>query len=471
MQLRRLEAALAAAGLALAAALFVPTIDSARAGGGEQAATEAQKESQDPQPVPVTRDNSAPSAPVVSDKLGPDQFGTFFSPQINDRGDVAFVGRYSSSKSSDGFGQAIFVRMADGSWKYVRDIERGQNEREKIHAFGAYSINQKGEIVFIATFGGRSPLLKKPEGQAALKEPTSSVERNSGLFYYDGKTLKTLLQLGQPVPNMPSRFSSFSNPTINSQGTIAFVSAYVDPDGRGLFQIEKDQLRIVARSGQRIAPGETMVFSEHYYPSRINEKGEIAFLSRVGFGAGIFVARAGGTEMIALDGRPSPVRGTKYLGFANRTPAINDKGDVVFAGFYDGPNAGRALFLKPAGPGPVKVAVSTRDPKPKYKFTDLSNPEINNNGDIVFIGRLEGRQYGIFTKTAKGIEAVAITGELAPGMKADGEEFNNFAQSPSINDRGDVVFYAQLRNASVGVFIKDAKGLRTLVKRGDKLPF
>ncbi|MEP7274655.1 MAG: choice-of-anchor tandem repeat NxxGxxAF-containing protein, partial [Acidobacteriota bacterium] len=215
--------------------------------------------------------------------------------------------------------------------------------------------------------------------------------------------------------------------------------------------------------------GEAQVFSEHYYPSPINERGEVAFLSRVGVGAGIFVLRSTGIELIAIDGKPSPVAGAKYLGFGNRTPAINDKGDVVFSGFYDGPNAGRALFYKPVGQ-PTKLLLTSTDKTLKYKFTDFMNPEINNRGDIAFVGRMEGIRYGIFVKTAKGIEDIAISGELAPGLKP-GEEFNNFAQQPQINDRGEVVFYAQLKNATVGVFIKDSKGLRPYIMRGDKVPF
>jgi hypothetical protein len=54
---------------------------------------------------------------------------------------------------------------------------------------------------------------------------------------------------------------------------------------------------------------------------------------------------------------------------------------------------------------------------------------------------------------------------------AEGAEFNNFAHGVSINDRGEIVFYAQLKNNRVGVFIKDAKGLRPVVLRGDPLPF
>ena len=82
----------------------------------------------------------------------------------------------------------------------------------------------------------------------------------------------------------------------------------------------------------------------------------------------------------------------------------------------------------------------------------------------------EGRAQGIFVKTAKGIETVALLDQKIPGGKGEFEVFNNFTQ-PSINDKGEVVFYGQIKNSDVGIFYRDEKGvLHTLVKRGDKMP-
>lgn len=427
------------------------------------------KEGKDEEPVPVTPKVTMP-ATAPDSPLGPNQFGVFYLPQINKRGDISFVGRYQGQKPGTA-GQAIFVRMADGTWKFYRESDKAKNLDEGGFQFAHYTLNDNGDIVFVAAFGDKSPLNKSDhQPSPAAPTPGSVQDRNSGIFMTGSNGFENLLQLGQEVPNMPSRFATFSNPSVNSQGTIAFIASYVDPDGRGLFLRENGQIKIIARSGQKIAPNEKSVFSEHYYPSRINERGEIAFLCRIGVGAGIFVARPSGIEMLALDGRPSPVKGADFLGFGNRTPTINDKGDVVYVGYYGGPKAGRALFIKGAGATPARIVVSTNDLNSKFKFTDFQDPDINNNGEVAFVGRLEGRQYGIFVKRAKGVEPVALVGELPPGL-AEGAEFNNFAHGVSINDRGEIVFYAQLKNNRVGVFIKDAKGLRPVVLRGDPLPF
>ena len=103
-------------------------------------------------------------------------------------------------------------------------------------------------------------------------------------------------------------------------------------------------------------------------------------------------------------------------------------------------------------------------------FTDFRSPAVNARGDIAFIGQMGGRAQGMFLKTAKGIETVALLDQKIPGGKGEFEVFNNFTQ-PSVNDKGEVVFYGQIKNAEVGIFYRDEKGmLHTVVKRGEKMP-
>jgi hypothetical protein len=95
-------------------------------------------------------------------------------------------------------------------------------------------------------------------------------------------------------------------------------------------------------------------------------------------------------------------------------------------------------------------------------------PSLNNLGDVVFVGRIGGRTHGIFLKTARGLEVIARSDDLPPGFEK-GSEFNNF-HMPSVNDHGEVVFYAYLKNAKFGIFKKDASGLKMFLQRGDALP-
>ncbi len=418
-------------------------------------------------PVPVT-ERRPTEIPVAGRPISSNEFGTFWSPDINAKGDVSFVGRFPAG--TNGIDQSIYIRHADGKWETLQPGQKIANIDDTINAFGGnVTMNESGDLSFIASLGAPRPKADSSAGQREATPATQPAsERKSAVVIKTAATMKSLAHTGQEVPNMPSHFAGFANASLNTKGMAAFVGTYVDPDGKGLFMVEGDKLTLVARSGQKTGTNATAVFSEHYYPSAINERGEVAFFSRISAGSGIFIGRIGGVEAIALQQEASPIKGAKYLGFGNRTPAINNKGHVAFAGFYDGPEAGRGLFLK--DDQGVKVVAKSGDTLPDsgYVLSDFLLVAINSRDEIAFVGTFGGRNRGVFLKTAKGIESIALMDQQAPGM-AKGETFNNFAQL-ALNERGELVFYGQTKSASVGIFIKDAKGLRPVVMRGDKRP-
>lgn len=423
-----------------------------------------------PQPAPKEDEPMAITSKVVRDKtveakpITADQFGNFRFPIINNKGEIAFMALYNASGVPNTSGQAIFVRATDGSWRITRTSEKALNQNESIRSFGTPAFNDNGDLTFFATFA-------PPADQSGSPDPNNSEpQRYGALLVKNASGLKSLVKLKEEVPLMPSQFGGISNPSTNSKGVTAFIGTYVDPDGRGLFMVEEGKLRLVARSGQRIGNGEVGTFSEHYYPSQINERSEVAFMARVGDRSGIFVARPQGLDLLTMTGKPAPVKGSNFIGFGNRAPAINDKGEVAFVAFFDGPENGRGLFVKGAGPMQLIARSGDKAGDAGGAFTDFLAPAINGRGDVAFIGKLGGRMQGIFVKTAKGIEPIVLVDQKIPGAKTELDVFNNFMQ-PSLNDRGEVVFYGQLKSAEVAIFHRDEKGtLKVLVKRGDKMP-
>ncbi|HZS03264.1 MAG TPA: choice-of-anchor tandem repeat NxxGxxAF-containing protein [Blastocatellia bacterium] len=447
-------------------------------GENEPKQKEAEKQSSGDDPVAIT-ERSREEKKIEIPPLGPNQMGTFGFPDINNKGAVAFLGRFISPSSPQGVGRGIFVQTEKGLQTMVRDGDKASNLNEPLIDFSNPSINENGDLVFIGNYidskkeEGHNPQPgQQPESPAASAE----THRKSGIFLRNASGLRMLAQLGQEVPRMPSHFGNLGNPTINTKGLVAFIGTYVDPDGRGLFYLDSTsnppKLNLIVRSGQRtIIPDSAMVYSEHFYPSAINENGEVAFFVRLGDSSGIFVKREKGIELVAQQGKEAPVPEAKYIGFGNQAPTINNKGDVAFVGFFDGPNAARALFIKEAGKdGPARLVLKSGDPvgNTEAKFSSFNAPALNSRGELAFIGFYGGRTRGIFLLTEKGVEVIARAEDPVPGG-GKGEVFNNFA-NVSLNDRGEVVFYGQLKNSTVGIFIKDAKGLRPLAKRGDKVP-
>ena len=422
------------------------------------------------EPIAITERVKVEKPPEGRAAPSSDEFGNFRPPIINNKGEVAFISMFSSPKAKEGYGQSFFVRGADGDWRITRLGEKAANLPKEINAFGSlYSFNDNGELTFVATFEDGSP---KPATDS--NDPLAAPERrmNKSIYFKSSSELKSLLKLGEEVPAMPSHFSGFSNVSTNVGGVTAFIGMYSDPDGKGLFMIEGGKLRLICRSGQPIGNGEEGTFSEHYYPTQINKRNEVAFLARIGDKSGIFVSRQKGIELLTIAGKPAPIKDANFIGFGNRTPALSDTGEVAFVGFYGGDNHGRALFTK--GDGPIKIVAKSGDQieGSTNAFTDFDLPAINSRGDVVFLGKFGGRNQGLFIKTAKGIEKIAAVDQAVPGGLPE-ETFNGFTQ-PSLNDRGEVVFWAQTRtpkSRGLAIFIRDEKGnLKTLVKSGDKMP-
>jgi hypothetical protein len=417
------------------------------------------------EPVAITKRPETPKAEEGHTSPKPDEFSNFRYPLINGKGDIAFIGMNSAPGTPQGYQQAIFVRNADGTWKITREGEKLSNLNDEITAINNISLSDNGDLTFTATLAGKAPL-PKVTTSVDIKQ---HLNRIMGLVLKSAEGNRLIMRLGEEVPNMPSFFSGIANASSSSKGTTAFIATYTDPDGRGLFIYDQGKLNLVARSGQRIGNNEEGTFSEHYYPSKINERGEIAWFSRIGMGGGIFVLRPKGIEVVTLQGKPAPVPDAKFIGFGQRAPAISDKGDVLFAAFFDGPNNGRGLFLKREN-GPIELVAKSGDtiPGTTNNFTDFKNPMINARGDIAFLGEYGGRSRGIFRKTAKGLEQLVSIDEKLPGGKPH-EILNNFVQM-ALGGRGEVIFYGQYRNGEVGIFIKDDKGLRAIARRGDKMP-
>jgi hypothetical protein len=441
--------------------LFILALSVGHTGAQQKPAPQSAPKEDEPVAITpkVVREKTVETKPIASD-----QFGNFRFPIINNKGEIAFMALYNAPGAPNNAGQAIFVRATDGSWRTMREGEKAPNGAEVIRSFGTPAFNDNGDLTFFASF-------VPPADHAANADPNNpEPQRYGALFIKNASGLKSLVKLSEEVPLMPSQFSGISNPSTNTKGVTAFIGTYIDPDGRGLFMVEEGKLRLVARSGQRIGNGEEGTFSEHYYPSQINERSEIAFMARVGDRSAIFAARPKGVELLAMTGKPAPIKGSNFIGFGNRAPAINNKGEVAFVAFFDGPENGRGLFVKGDGPTQLIARSGDRAGDVGGTFTDFLSPAINARGEVAFIGKLGGRMQGIFLKTAKGIEPVVMVDQKIPGAKTELDVFNNFMQ-PSLNDRGEVVFYGQIKNAEVAIFHRDEKGaLKMLVKRGDKMP-
>jgi hypothetical protein len=441
--------------------LYLPPAGAAQTPAPQQAAKTATEDG----PVALTERSKAPEKKEEATAIPANHFGLISAIQLNNRGDIAIVSRYPTEK---GEGSGVFIRKADGSWATLLAGEKPINLPHPLLNLQGTHLADNGDLAFAALVNGPPPA-------AAFAGEDVAQLKSLGVFTKTAEGIKLYTQSGEEVPGMPSKFYGFSNVSRNAKGTIAFIGTYADPDGRALFVIEEGKLRLVARSGQKSPASQGALYSEHFFPSAINERGEVAFFCHVGGGAAIFLKRADHkVETVVVQGDPSPIEGAKFSGFANRAPVINSKGDVAFSAFVDGPNAARVLFFRPQG-GQVRVLLKSGDlvPDTAAKFSDFYMPSVNANGEVAFVGTFGGRTRGVFLKTPQGVEKIALGDDPIPGQargKGEPTVFNNFL-FPQVNDRGDVVFIAQLRPSTIAVFVKRKNGpLEKVVQIGDKTP-
>ena len=121
-------------------------------------------------------------------------------------------------------------------------------------------------------------------------------------------------------------------------------------------------------------------------------------------------------------------------------PHIADNGDVIFIGDFSG---GSAIFLVPSDGSPPSVLVESPGVLGGQFFDELSDLSINDNGDIVFVGKeFGGFATGIFNQTS--VLASGSGFGFPQLFVLDTTNFTGVSlrsvSLPSINNNGDVVF-------------------------------
>jgi hypothetical protein len=206
----------------------------------------------------------------------------------------------------------------------------------------------------------------------------------------------------------------------------------------------------------------------------VNAKGDVAFIALIdppadaepddtGLAptrAGIFVMRGGQLSPVACSRQPSPggildltavvdLLSEEDVEIADRSPAINDAGDVAFLTGYvtdKGFPAGAGIVFASHGGGLVQV-VRVDGAFESGKFLNLGPPALNNNGLVAFHALAtttepndgNGLIDGIFAAEGGTLRIVVRDG-IAP-VPAD-QPLTEFQDPISLNDRGDVAFLA-----------------------------
>ena len=181
-------------------------------------------------------------------------------------------------------------------------------------------------------------------------------------------------------------------------------------------------------------------------------------------------------ETIVLTGDVAPGTGGSIFSRLD-TPAINESGDVVFRGYLDGTITDYGFWTRRAGS--LALLARTGDESPDsggrtFKLL-LSERNINELGEVIFwgsdtLGGLD-TQSAAWAGTAGALREIARTGDLAPGTF--GRTFRGVSNA-RLNDLGDAAFGALLETGSstidAGIWRESNGVLELVARKGDVAP-
>ena len=228
-------------------------------------------------------------------------------------------------------------------------------------------------------------------------------------------------------------FSSFgSTPAINNAGAVAFEAVGSGFALGSVWKWHNGRLTPIATSanGTLGAFGETVV---------INASGRVGFSAKVLSANDRIIATGDGSELTKIaSANEQGLVGGQFLGIS----AINERGTVVFLGLRKG-SSSQAIF---AGGGGTLTAII--DTATDSSFSALGNSDIDSSSKIVFRGFLADGTEGIFLSD-HGIKDITDT---------TNPNFGGFLD-PVINDNGTVGSSAFLNAGGVEVFTANASGI------------
>lgn len=292
--------------------------------------------------------------------------------------------------------------------------------------------------------------------------------------------------------NFSPRFSGFPDlPAINAGGTTVF-RATLDAGGTGIFTSAGGPVTDVALS---TGPN----FNGFRNPV-INSNGIVAFFGVTETGnTGIFSSLGGVTTTIALS-TPSPITNVSalstsinsagtvafrmsfqggntaiYTGSGGPTTpialssgpvfsifgdgtSINTAGTVAFQSNLDSGVGGGTGMFSGAGGATTTIAQSSGTPFGDIAFANT--PSINEAGNVAFTAILDAGGSGVFTGSG---------GSTTTIMESANSIFSYFGGSPSLNSSGMVAFRAALNDNGFGLYLGNGGALTRVIGKGDAL--
>ena len=311
------------------------------------------------------------------------------------------------------------------------------------------------------------------------------------LLWRKGK-LTTVAAGGQQMPDGGVLGYTLSPVAMNENGEVAFIMTRNHLDTPPPLGLNAGVYRYSHHTGVLpvMVPGLKghggNEFWGSYFVTSINNQGEIVFSgmictsvlgtvptvkcpdgSSTWMGMGVYKADAKGRiSPVVLPGDVAPGGQNKSYFDLVRRPVINARGDVAFTAHVAGEPCEKAdilfcldsLFIKRGTSGVIERIATSGSASPVHgkNYSSAFGPVLNASGDVVFIADLsaaeDGSEVAVFLYRRGKKIVIAKPGDAMPG----GGTFatcGDFTQNASLNNQGDIVFDATLKDGTNGIYL------------------
>jgi hypothetical protein len=294
---------------------------------------------------------AAPGLPAgtVYTRVGAEN-ATFSSPLLGNGGQVAFTAGLSGAGTTAGTAHALFAGSPGAPTLVLREGDPTPYNGFNFGVPSNLNINPAGQIAFRSSLHSGANLF--PNGGIYLATPKAD---------WSGYTVAKVANLREsPTPSpLYHAYTSFSAPSLNAAGDVAFVGQVDSSTGSQYLMLGKPgKLAIVAHSGEPLVTDNGLTLT----PTRIGDP-LLSTNGAVTFGAtlvddasrdtALISGLPGHLKVIAREGDPTPAGADTFFGSlvpSGTAPkvSVNGHGQVAFAASMTGPGAtpatSQALF-------------------------------------------------------------------------------------------------------------------------------
>ncbi|MCC6765983.1 MAG: hypothetical protein IT293_15095 [Deltaproteobacteria bacterium] len=362
-----------------------------------------------------------PAGAALSGKFGKKRHG---GPAINGGGDVVF---FATPKGGP---RRLYLYPNGGAPSVLAEAGGAAPGGGAYEQFRQPSINDAGDVAFLATLGAGAGIFVDPAAGAAL----------------------AAARTGDAAPGGGTYASFDGLARINAAGDVAFL-ARVDGGPSGIFLWDGGSMTVasIARVGDATLDGREIC----------------SFLApAVGLGAtttafqvgtkvscadaletelvGVYRATGLGIDRVALAGDATPVAGTTYAGFLG-DPDLNASDQVLVRAAITGSASGTGLFLyDPVGPATTALA-RTRDAAPTGgTLRTITEPNLTDGARAGFRANVapDPDHEGVFLYDGVDEAVVTRLSAVPVGMYLPGSRYQKIFEEIGVSRSGAWVTYS-----------------------------